>query len=253
MSTPAAPSMNNAPQTPALSEGERIVSTFIAPSKTFADLRRSSRWLVPWLLLSVASVVFVFTLDKKIGFDQIVTNMMENMSEKQKERLEKATPEQRQAQERGMRIGVKWTSYASPIFLLLIGAVMAGLFMATFNFGFGGNVTFGQSLAIIWYGWLPSLLKTIIGLAVVLAGMDAEKFNLENPVATNLGFLVSQGEAPAMFRLLSALDAVNIWCAVLMGMGFAIVGGKKISSGIAMVVGWYVAVTLIRVGLAAIF
>jgi hypothetical protein len=252
MSTPATPNPIAADIAP-LSEAQRVVNTFIAPSKTFADIRRSSSWLVPWLLLSIGSLIFVFTIDKKIGFDQIVTNMMENMSEKQKERLEKATPEQRQAQERGMRIGVRYTSYASPIFLLLIGAVMAGLLMATFNFGFGGNITFGKSLAIVWYGWLPSLVKTVIGLAVVLAGMNPENFNLENPVATNLGVLVSQGEAPALFRFLSSLDAVNIWCAMLMGMGFAIVGGKKISTGVAMVLGWYVAVTLIRVGFAAMF
>ena len=236
-----------------LSEIERVVNTFTAPSKTFVDLRRSSRWFVPWLLLSIVSVAFVFTLDKKIGFDQVVTNMLDNMSEKQKDRLEKAPPEQRQAQERGMRIGVKATSYASPVFLLIIGAVMAGLFMATFNFGFGGSVSFGQSLAIVFYGWLPSLIKSGLAIGIILGGMDPENFNLENPVATNLGFLASPGESPVLFRLLSSIDAINIWCAILMGMGYAIVGRKKTSSGIAMVLAWYVFVTLFRMGWAAIF
>ena len=52
---------------PALSEGQRLLYTFTAPSKTMADLRRNASWWVPWLLVSIVSIAFCYTLDKKIA------------------------------------------------------------------------------------------------------------------------------------------------------------------------------------------
>ncbi|HZW81151.1 MAG TPA: hypothetical protein VFF50_11830 [Candidatus Deferrimicrobiaceae bacterium] len=52
-----------------LSEGARIVNTFIAPSKTFGDLRRNASWWGPWLLISIVSLLFVYSMDRQIGFD----------------------------------------------------------------------------------------------------------------------------------------------------------------------------------------
>ena len=59
-----------------LSEVERVVDTFVAPSKTFTDLRRSANWFVPWLLLAIASVAMVFVVDKKLGMEKVVENQM---------------------------------------------------------------------------------------------------------------------------------------------------------------------------------
>ena len=59
-----------------LSEVERVVDTFVAPSKTFTDLRRSANWFVPWLLLAIISVAMVFVVDKKLGIEKVVENQM---------------------------------------------------------------------------------------------------------------------------------------------------------------------------------
>jgi hypothetical protein len=55
-----------APEAAPLSEGSRIINTFIAPSKTFTDLRRSAMWWAPWLLISIFSVALIFTIGKQI-------------------------------------------------------------------------------------------------------------------------------------------------------------------------------------------
>ena len=44
---------------PPVSQGQRIINTFVAPSKTFADLKRSASWWLPFLLMSLASLLFV--------------------------------------------------------------------------------------------------------------------------------------------------------------------------------------------------
>jgi len=61
---------------PPLSQVERVVVTFIAPSKTFSDIRRSASWWVPWILLAIASVAMVLVVDKKLGMEKVVENQM---------------------------------------------------------------------------------------------------------------------------------------------------------------------------------
>src|SRR5260370_36950444 len=73
MSTPVTPSANPLPgstaeATPTLSEGERLINVFIAPSKTFTDLKRKASWFVPWLLLAVVSYAVIVVGVHKGGF-----------------------------------------------------------------------------------------------------------------------------------------------------------------------------------------
>src|SRR3954462_4870077 len=64
-------SSSPSPVPTAMSEGARIIDTFVAPSKTFTDLRRNASWWAPWLLISVFSVAFMFVVGQQIGFEQI--------------------------------------------------------------------------------------------------------------------------------------------------------------------------------------
>ena len=57
---PASPAPT--PETAPLSEGARIVNTFIAPSKTFTDLRRSASWWAPWILIAVFAIVNIYAM-----------------------------------------------------------------------------------------------------------------------------------------------------------------------------------------------
>ena len=52
-----------APEAAPLSQGARIVDTFIAPSKTFTDLRRSAQWWLPFLLMTFAGWGLVYVSD----------------------------------------------------------------------------------------------------------------------------------------------------------------------------------------------
>ncbi len=48
-----------APEPAGLSEGARLIDTFIAPTKTFTDLRRNASWWAPFALMAIVSVLFV--------------------------------------------------------------------------------------------------------------------------------------------------------------------------------------------------
>src|ERR1700759_4269713 len=80
-----------------LSAVERVVDTFVAPTKTFIDLRRNSNWLVPAVLLILSTIAVVSVADKKIGFPKIVENQMA-LQPKAAERLDKLSPDDRAKQ-----------------------------------------------------------------------------------------------------------------------------------------------------------
>src|SRR5437879_3670736 len=103
MSTPqppfSAPAEPSAPadQTaqPGLSQVARVINTFIAPSKTFLDIRRSASWWLPWLLGTLSVMAFLYTVEKKVGYDAIINSRFAHASFLQKT-LDRLTPEQKQ-------------------------------------------------------------------------------------------------------------------------------------------------------------
>ena len=88
-----------APQSARLSQGERIVNTFIAPSKTFSDLRRSASWWAPFLIIVAFSYMFMYVMSRQVGFEQISKNEIAR-SPRRADQFEKAPPDQ-QARTRG--------------------------------------------------------------------------------------------------------------------------------------------------------
>lgn len=235
-----------------LSEGARIINTFIAPSKTFTDLRRSASWWAPFLLMIVVSSAFVYTAGQKIGFRKIMENQMQAQPKAQA-RMEQLPADQREAQMQG---GAKFTaiiSYAFPVITLVIWLIIAGALFATFKFAAGADVSFKVSLAIVIYSALPLMLKSLLGLLSVVAGMSPDSFSFQNPVATNPGYFMTPADNVFLYSLASALDIFMIWTLVLTAIGFTCVSKVKRGTSFAIVFGWWAVFTLMGAAAAGAF
>jgi len=230
----------------ALSQGARIVDTFIAPAKTFTDLRRSAQWWLPFLLMTIAGWGLVYVAEQKIGVQKMVENELQARP-KAEAQYEKATPEQRQTQ-------VKLTGViyyvAIPVFTLLIWVVMAGLQFGTFKFAANADISYGKSLAVVAYAGLPLILRNLLAIVSVLAGASPDGFTLNNPVATNPGYFMNPAENPFWYFIASQLDIFLLWTIVLTAIGFATTGKTKTGTAFAIVIGWWAVITL---AFAAIF
>ncbi len=253
MSSIPAPSVQAAP----LSEGARIVNTFFAPSKTFTDLRRKASWWAPWLLISIASLAFIYTVDRQIGFDQVTANEIAK-SPKRAEQLDKLPPEQKARQIQISTTVTRIISYATPAVVLIIYLVMAGVLLGTFNLALGASVRFAAALAIVIYSSLPGILGAILGIVSLVAGgssgsLDKEAFNIQNPVATNPAYFMNPTGNHFAYSMASMLDVFVIWTIILMGIGFACNSRVKKGTAIGVVAGWYVFYKLLGAGLAALF
>lgn len=255
MSTSPAPT---APaETAPLSEGARIVNTFIAPSKTFADLRRKASWWVPWLIISVFSLIFIYTVDRQVGFEQITQNEIAK-SPKRAEQIEKLPADQ---QANNLRISTtirRYASYAVPILALIGFLVIAVVLWATFSLAAGAAVPFPVALAIVIYGSLPSIFHVLLGTISLIAGsmsgaLDKAAYNIQNPVATNPAYFLDPTGNKFVYGIASALDVFMLWTIVLIGIGFAANGKVKRGTAIGIVLGWYILYKLIGAGTAVAF
>jgi hypothetical protein len=249
---PLSPLSAPTPEPAPLSEGARIIDTFIAPSKTFTDLRRSAAWWAPFLLMTVVSIAMVYTAGQKIGFRKIMENQMQAQPKAQ-ERLERLPADQREAQ---LERGAKFTgiiSYVFPALTLLIWLIIATALFATFKFAAGAGVSFKVSLAIVIYAALPLMLKTLLSLVSVAAGMSPDSFSFQNPVATNPGYFMNPADGVFLYSVASAVDIFMIWTLVLTAIGFTCVSKVKSGTAYAIVFGWWAAFTLLGAALGAAF
>jgi hypothetical protein len=239
-----------------LSEPQRILNAYIAPTKTFTDIRRNARWWAPWILGAIVGYILVFAVATKVGWEQVTENQIK-MNPRQEARLEQIRQQNPDQYARQLQISVAFTkgiSYAIPFISLLIVAVIAAVLMATFNFGLGTEISFKQALAIVFYGFLPAVIRSLLASITLFAGANTEGFNFSNPIGTNIAYYMNIADTPRwLYSLCSWIDLFTIWIFALIGLGFAVVGRKKKSTGIAVLMGWYALFVIGSVALAAAF
>ena len=247
-SQPAQPSPEPAP----LSEGQRLVDTFIAPTKTFTDLKRNASWWGPYLIIVITTVLFVYVVSLKVGFPKVVDNMMQ-LQPKQAEKIDRLPPEQKlQIMDRQVTF-TRILSYSIPIVALIIYAILAGVLFATLKFAVGADIKFKSLYALIVYSRLPQVFMALLAVLSLLAGSSGDGFNIENPVATNAGYFVGPEGSPVLRTLLTPFDVLSLWSLILTAIGIACISNVKRSTAFAVVFGWFAIVVIVRVAFAAAF
>ena len=241
------------PVVPGLSQWQRVANTFSAPSKTFEDIKRGNKsWWLPFLILAAAGYILFAAISFKIGVHQVVDNQM-HLDPKAEERMAQAPPETRAMTEKISFYVTEGVFIANPLFVLAISAVGSLGLWGTINFVFGGKAKYGNIFAVWMFAYLPSVVKTLLGVVVIFAGADPETYNIKNFAPTNIAAFLPVAETnKVVYSLASSLDAVSIWMAILLGIGVAIVAGVKRTSGYIAVFGWWAIFVLIGLGFAAI-
>ena len=235
---------------PALSQGARIVDTFIAPSKTFTDLRRSASWWAPWLLIAVSAALFAYAMGKQVGFEQISKSQVEHS--KRAEQFDKLPADQQAAQLRISAKIVGFFTYFSPFLILLYALIGTLVLWLTFKLILGGETTFAQAYAITMYSWLPGVIGGILGTISLFAGSNPEGFDINNPVGTNVGYYLDPETTGKFVRAMaSSLDVFTIWTIVLVGIGYACTSKVSRTTAIIVVAVWYLVFKLVTSGLGA--
>lgn len=240
--------LETAPTQAGLTEIQRCVDIFTAPSKTFTDLRRKATFWGPLLVMIVVATGFGFTVQQKVGWERVFQNNV-NQTPAKAEKIESApNAEQIKA------ISAKFTAgatYGYWIIVLLITLVTSLLYWVTINYGFGGTAKYGQIYAVSLYASLVMNIKFLLGIVALFAGLAPDSFLIQNPVGSNVGYYLS-ADSPLWLRsLCTHLDVFEIWALVLTVIGVAVVAKVSKGKAAAVVVGWWVVFVIITAGIAA--
>ena len=235
------------PEAGGLSQVERVVDTFVAPSKTFRDILRSTSWWLPFILLTVVTMASTYVIDQKIGFDRVAEQSIAQ-SASAEEQMASLPAAQRAAAIHRVAVGQKYGSYAAAVIILIIVAFIALLNWASLNFGLGAKTTYGQNFAVCMYAGLPKIFIGLLNIVFVYAGVNTENFDLNNPVGTNIGYYLSS--SPHWVQMAgSFFDIFGLWTLALTVIGLSIIAKKSKGQAAIVAVGWWLIGLLVLTGM----
>lgn len=237
-----------APTQAPLTETQRVVDTFIAPSKTFIDLLRKATFWGPLIIMIIVGIGFSFAVQQKVGWERVFENNL-RQTPARAEKLESA-PNAEQVKAISAKVTAGFT-YGYFLVVLLITLLVALLNWATVNFGFGGTSKYSQIYAVSMYAGLVLNIKFILAIIAVFAGLAPDSFLIQNPVGTNIGYYLSTDAPKWLNALCMHLDIFEIWSIVLTVIGVSIVAKVSRGKAAAVVIGWWVIFVLVTVGIAA--
>lgn len=239
-----------AAETQPLSEVARVVDTFVAPSKTFADIRRSASWWLPFLLIVVVSIFFNSAVGKQVGWETVARQQIEK-NHFAADQINSLPKDQQAAQYQKAAARTKFVSYyLTPLIILFFAAVISLLWWASLNFGLGASAKFSQIFAVGMYAGLPKILIYLLAAILLYAGVGLDNFDMQNPIGTNIGYYLP-ATSPALRAAGSFFDIFGLWSLALAVMGTAIVTRKKPSQTAIVIVGWWILGLLLLTAVSA--
>jgi len=245
--TPEA-SANNA--APPLGEVGRITGVFIDPKKAFADIAARPSWIVPIILLIVGYLAFMYCFTTHVGWEHSMRQAMETNS-----RVQQMDPQQREA---ALQMQLKFAPIGAyvvgPLVIVVVALIMAGVLLMVCKM-MGASLGFKQMFGISAYAMLPGVISSILTVIVIFV-KNPEDFNLQNPLAFNLGAFLEPppNSAKALYSLATSIDLFSFWTILLLAVGISVAAKKFPFSKalVAVVVPWVVLV-LVKAGWASLF
>jgi hypothetical protein len=224
-----------------MSEIARLTGVFFEPKKTFADISARPTWMVPLILVILASLALTMAYSQHVGWETMIRKQMETSS-----RASQQTPEQREA---AIAMGSKIApvmGYAGPIiFYPIINLIVAGVLLGIVAGIMSAPVRFKQVFAIITYAGLVRIIYIVLAIVVMFMKSPGE-FDLQHPLMFNAGAAMDPQTANKfVYTVASAIDLFTIWSIVLIAIGLKEAAGRKLTFGgalFAVILPWAVVV-----------
>ena len=116
----------------------------------------------------------------------------------------------------------------------LIGVPVADLIIAAVLLGIagglmGGGMRFKQVFAAVAWSGMPGIVSAILTVVVIFL-KNPDDFNMQNPLAFNLGaFMDPNTSSKFVYSLASSLDLFVLWMILLIATGLKAAAGKKLT------------------------
>ncbi|WP_321475391.1 YIP1 family protein [uncultured Paludibaculum sp.] len=242
----------DATTTPPASEVRRLTGVCFDPGAVFADIANNGRWWAAWLIITILISVFMSLVISRVGYDQIIAKTMESnprMQEMPADQKEKAVEMQRKIMPYALRLGPVLGG-------LVMVLVAAGALLFVFNFMFDAGLKFKQVLNLYAYSGIPPSVVSIAASILVLYLKAPDEFDIQKPLAFNVGAFLPETSAKWLQSIGASLDVFTFWQIALVAVGFsAVCGAKRMPFGRALtgvLIPW-IAYVLAKTAWAAMF
>lgn len=218
---------------------QRIVGVLIAPTKTFDSIAQRPDILWPLTIFIVLSLVLSLTLIQRMDFGALAQDAMEMNSQ-----TSHMSPEQMQRATSFSAALMKMGSYAGPFLSAIVLAITAGILLIAFRL-MAGEGDFRQAFSVTTYAWYPRLIKSALGVIVLLSKKSMTIWDMQNPLRSNPAFLFNPKTQPIQFNLATSFDVFSIWSLVLTIIGFAALSKLSKAKAAAIVIVLWIIVIVI--------
>ena len=195
----------------------RIVGVFFSPGKTFESIARKPGWdwLVPVVLVMVASFIAQSALLPKMDVDDAVKTQMKVIDKMTKGSL---TTDKRAEIEQKTREGIEagktpvrraLNTLFVPCIILLVALIYHGTAAA-----FGTKTTYLKVLSGYSYTWVIYAIPTLLAAAVAWPSekLDVNDIQFMRVLKSNVGaFMDFDSTSKALLAVLSSVDVFDIW------------------------------------------
>jgi|WetSurMetagenome_2_1015567.scaffolds.fasta_scaffold137303_2 hypothetical protein len=238
-STPIPATPGSQPETPSSNAFKNLFGVIFSPQPTFEAINRKPNWLLPMALITILSLLFMVVILHFMGMERMMrSGLGTNPTEQQIQQVDlqiKAFQE---------RPGLQAFFYL-PVAIgsLLLPLVVGGVLMLVFTLA-GGSTTFKKALSVVSHSFFAStLVTTVFSAGLLMITTDYDKFDIQNPVASNLGFFLNPAEmSKFLYHIATSIDLLSFWLIFLMATGFTVVSEnlKKKTAYTCLIVIWAV-------------
>lgn len=183
-----------------------ILRIFVNPTQAFKSLNEKPRWLSPFIIVLLATIVNTLILTQGV----LIPHRHEMY---QKYGLSQEQIEKTEEQFDGFRIYILNT--VAPFVYVVLGIISVTVFFYLFFPVIGHDISYVKTLTVVTNAALVRILAFIVKTPVMIAKGDYS-------VYTGLGLLAPLlGEKSFLFKLLSKFDFFTLWEVILLAVGLS--------------------------------
>ena len=228
----------------------RLVSVFHAPSRTFAELRRSPTIAAALIATSLTGAFAATAVSRATDIDALARHALERQMERTPGTMSEA--EQRwmlETLQGGLRLMRHFAPVLGGLGAAILPLVTAAFFLLAFGI-LGDKGSYRSILSVVLHaGWPASAVGAFLTGLVVWLSYPVPPDRVEALIRTNVAGMFDPELHAGLAAFASRLDVLLAWGIVLSAIGFSIVLGISRRRSIAVVLALWAFGTLILVGL----
>jgi hypothetical protein len=221
----------------------RMVGAIIAPVDTFRSIAERPDWIVPLVVSLILSILTVVLIAPHIDVD---ASMRKQFAKKDMspEQVDKIVERSKSMQKFNPVI----VALTIPIVFFAISGIMLFAFRA-----FGGEGTFRQAMAVTAYSWVPSIIKGVLTMIVILMGGTILQQDIGSVLKSSPGAFLGDTASPVLVSILTSLDVFTIWLLALGTIGYSFMSKLSRGASAGIVFGLWLVTVVIGAGFHAMF